>query len=510
MRCGLNKKLAKTGLLIVLILWILSACIPEAVFPSTEPPDAIYTSAAQTMGFELTLAAGQTAVAQLTDLARRPSPTIELPTPTPLPTQTPTLPALPSPTPTVVSVARPCDAASFLEDVTVPPNTSFSPGDPFLKTWRIVNTGSCTWAPDYTLAFSGGDPLGGPLLVNVPEIVPPDEALDLSIALTAPVATGQYQGYWVLRNANNDPIEVAPEPLGALWVQIQVQGALSSRTEFDLTTNYCSAQWQSNAGDLACPGESDSPDGSVILQDNPRLESRNENEPALWVRPGEGKNGWITGEYPPFRIRNDDHFISEVGCLRNSPQCELRFELNYRTADGNIENLDSWYETEDGETMEINLDLSDLAGETVQFILSVTDKGKFKDANGFWFMPHIHNSYGQYDQVISWRQEGGVNDSCYDVKIYLTGRQSAEARARSCGRGAQDTGSTKLSKSELNKVLDWIDTFNSYEYEVDTPTSGTTVKEKIVFQGEGDQEAHLNDIRTMQEFMQDLYNSIIF
>lgn len=506
----MNKKLAKIGLLIVLVLWILTACISEALPTSTQPPQAIYTAAAQTMGFELTLAAGQTAIAQLTELAGHPSPTLEPATPAPLPTQTPTLPAPPSPTPTVVSVARPCDTASFLEDLTVPPNTSFSPGEPFVKTWRIVNTGTCTWAPDYTLAFSGGDPIGGPLLVNVPEIVPPGDALDLSIELTAPLTPGQYQGYWMLRNQYNDPVDVALEPLGALWVQIQVQGAISSRTGYDLTTNYCLAQWESNVGTLDCPGESDNPDGSVILQNNPRLESRNENEPALWVRPGEGKNGWITGEYPPFRVRNDDHFISEIGCLKDSPQCELSFELNYRTADGDIENLDSWYQTYDGETTEIDIDLSDLAGETVQFILSVTDKGKFKDANGFWFMPHIHNSFGQYDLVLSWRQEGGVNNSCYDVKVYLTGRNSAEARARTCGRGAQDTGSAKLSKSELNKVLGWIDDFNSYEYEVNTPTTGATLKEKIVFQGEGSQEANLDDIRMMQEFMLNLYNSIIF
>jgi hypothetical protein len=347
-------------------------------------------------------------------------------------------------------------------------------------------------------------------MVSLPANVSPGESVDLGIELSAPADPGDYQGYWLLRDPANEMIEVLPNPLGALWVQIRVEGTLSSRGEFDFAAGYCAADWRSDAGLLDCPGNRDSSDGSVILLDQPRLESRNEDELALWLRPNEGRGGLITGEYPAFRVRDGDHFISEIGCLRDSRQCELLFELNYRTEDGDIENLDSWEESFDEGTTKIDVDLSDLEGDTVQFILSVTNQGRYRDANAFWLVPHIHNENVQSDLVISWRQEGGVSEICYDVKVYMTGRRSAQARARNCGAGVRDSGSARLSNAEVDQVLDWVERFSSFDFEVETPTSGEALKETITFQGEGSRDASHNDIRSMQEFMLNLFNAIIF
>src|SRR5574341_1353353 len=395
---------------VLLVLGSLSACViePEILSPTTEPPEAVYTSAAQTVAFELTLAAGGTAVAQLTEISRPSTAIIETPTPQPILTLTPTMLASTAPAPTfavpsATPALHPCDTAGFLGDVTVPPNTSFSPGERFLKIWRISNSSDCTWTQDYNLAFTGGDSLGGPLMVSLPRPVDPGHSVDIGIGLTAPEEPGDYQGYWLLRDPSNETINIAPNPLGALWVQIRVEPSTSSRDEFDFADRYCSAEWRSDDGLLACPGDRDDTRGSVILLDSPRLASRNEDELALWMRPNQGREGWITGEYPAFRVREGDRFISEIGCLRDSPGCELLFELDYRTEDGDIENLDSWDESYDGDTTEIDLDLGDLAGETIQFILRVTNQGKYRDANAFWLVPQIRNEIGQNNLVISWR-----------------------------------------------------------------------------------------------------------
>jgi hypothetical protein len=228
------------------------------------------------------------------------------------------------------------------------------------------------------------------------------------------------------------------------------------------------------------------------------------------VRPNEGDDEWISGEYPAYRVRDGDRFIAEIGCLRDSPDCELRFELDYREDDGDVENLDSWFESYDGESTEIDIDLDDLEGESVQFILSVTNRGRTRDANGFWFVPYISNDREDDELVISWRQEGGVSDICSDVKIYMIGSRSAQARARNCGLGVRDSGSARLSNAEFDQVLEWIERFNSFEYEVDTPTSEEPLTETITFIGEGSREFSSNDLRDMQEFMLNLYYSIIF
>src|SRR5919106_856094 len=87
-------------------------------------------------------------------------PGLTLPTDVP-PTASPTSnPMTPSPTPSCR------DAAVFVEDVTVPDNTRIEAGEEFTKTWKLQNTGSCTWA-DYTIAFVSGDEMDAPDTVPV-------------------------------------------------------------------------------------------------------------------------------------------------------------------------------------------------------------------------------------------------------------------------------------------------------------------------------------------------------
>jgi hypothetical protein len=294
-----------------------------------------------------------------------------------------------------------------------------------------------------------------------------------------------------------------------LWAQIRIQSESTIRGNYDFAGNYCAAQWLSNAEYLGCPVSLDNPNGGMTVTDSPRLESRNEDEPAIWMHVGEGRDGWISAEYPPFRVSNGDRFVAEIGCLRDNPQCVLAFDLDYRTDDGIVHNLDEWRETYDEDTTRIDLDLGDLDGETVQFILRVTNKGRHRDANAFWLAPRIESSSGRNDLVLSWRKEGGLDEDCFEVKVYLTGRRSGEANARSCVRGTGDSGSLDLTSSQVDQVTDWFDRFNSFEYKVETPVSGETLVESVKFHGDGKKEALDDDIRVMMDFMYSLYNSII-
>src|SRR6266498_2369709 len=72
-----------------------------------------------------------------------------------------------SATPTV-GTSRPTNApdctnsASFVADVTIPDNTNIAGGTKFTKTWRVSNTGTCIWGPDYRLTHYSDEQLGAP------------------------------------------------------------------------------------------------------------------------------------------------------------------------------------------------------------------------------------------------------------------------------------------------------------------------------------------------------------
>jgi hypothetical protein len=95
--------------------------------------------------------------------------------------------------------------ATFIADVTYPDGTIVSPGQSFLKTWRIKNVGTCTWNSEYQLVFESGDAMSGPAHQQLTEIhIPPGETLDISVQLTAPETSGTYRGNWKLRSPHGD------------------------------------------------------------------------------------------------------------------------------------------------------------------------------------------------------------------------------------------------------------------------------------------------------------------
>ena len=93
-----------------------------------------------------------------------------------------------------------CDMAKFIEDVTVPDGTLFSPGTAFVKTWRIENLSMCTWTTSYSLVFVRGYLMGAPVVINFPTPVPPGATVDLWANMIAPSTSGHYYGFWKLRD----------------------------------------------------------------------------------------------------------------------------------------------------------------------------------------------------------------------------------------------------------------------------------------------------------------------
>ncbi len=107
------------------------------------------------------------------------------------------------------------------QDVTVPDNTAIPAGQQFVKTWRLRNTGTCTWDTSYSLIFVKGNNLGGPASVPISTTVAPGASINASVNLTAPAAAGTYKGNWQLRNGSGTAFGI-PTSDGTFWVQIVV------------------------------------------------------------------------------------------------------------------------------------------------------------------------------------------------------------------------------------------------------------------------------------------------
>jgi hypothetical protein len=107
--------------------------------------------------------------------------------------------------------------AEFVGDVTIPDGTVMTPGQVFLKTWRVRNSGTCSWGEGYNLVYYFGEEMSGQPVLSATEIVEPGQEVEISVQFTAPTTPGEYRGLWIMANAEGISFG------NALFVQIVVQ-----------------------------------------------------------------------------------------------------------------------------------------------------------------------------------------------------------------------------------------------------------------------------------------------
>ena len=300
---------------------------------------------------------------------------------TPIPTKTST--------PEELGPDVPCEWAYVQAELNTPDLAPLPAGANFTKTWRIQNIGSCTWTPEYDLIFVDGYRMEAAATQSINAYVLPGQSVDVSVQMVAPAEAGIHTGYWKLRNAQGVIFGSGIDANSAFRARIEV---IQARFDYvyDFALNICEAEWQSRTTVLPCVKSSSTHNGFVQLQTNPELEIGIEDELALWVHPNEERNGIISGRYPPTRIFSGDHFRSWIGCIQGYTGCNVIFELEYQIGSRNPVLLGSWQESLDGAITMIDIDLSSLSGETVQFTLRVrVNNNKPEKAHAFWFVPRI-------------------------------------------------------------------------------------------------------------------------
>ncbi len=114
------------------------------------------------------------------------------------------------------------NAIQFVEDLNIPDDTAFLPGTEFVKSWRLRNSGSCTWTTDYNFVFAGDAQMDGPDSVVLETAVMPNQTVDISVPFTAPDTPGTYRSDWVMSNAEGTQFGVDGPATEVIWVQVIV------------------------------------------------------------------------------------------------------------------------------------------------------------------------------------------------------------------------------------------------------------------------------------------------
>jgi hypothetical protein len=324
--------------------------------------------------------------------------------------QTPSTAGSGSATPT----SQVCDQASFISDITVADGTVMAPGQSFTKTWRLQNVGPCTWTTGYAVVFVSGDAMSAPAVVNLSAEVPTNATLDISIDMKAPTTLGKYTGYWKLRNASGTQFGPAGMPF---YVQIEVTAEAArtpsptagptrtptptSRTPtlaataatgaaYNFVENYCQAEWRTQSGIIACPSQEDDAKGYVLRPSSPVLEGgATETAPVLLTVPDGSASGAITGRFPAYTIRQGDRLQASAACLNSAESCSVIYQINFIAGSGSPANLGQWAHTYGRGATPIDVDLSSLAGQSIQIVLAVLNNGSSEGDQAVWINPRI-------------------------------------------------------------------------------------------------------------------------
>ena len=359
---------------------VLSSCNLPARASQTEEPNAIFTQAALTVQAQLN---------------QTPSPTLALfntPTlPPPQPSNTAvTLPTFPAVTNTpLASPTSACDQGQFIKDVTIPDGTTFAPGETFTKTWRIRNTGTCTWS-GYSLVFDSGDAMNGTSPTPIGTVATGQD-VDLSVNLTAPATNGSYRGYWRIRNPSGVLIPILGGTQGkSFFVDIKV--GLSS-SGYDFYSRASSAVWTSGAGNLTFGGPDTDDKGFAMYKDGQKLEDGTIASKTIETHPQFVDDGFISGRYTTYTIVPGEHFTARIGFLAKADgTCgtgNVKFQLSYRENGGSAVSLGEWTKSCDGTLKAVDVDLTTIKGKSVEIILGVQANGPSNQDWAIWVRPQI-------------------------------------------------------------------------------------------------------------------------
>jgi hypothetical protein len=387
---------ARKSFLFVFLLFLLAltACnYPSAPQETQLAPDLIYTAAAQTVTARLTQAATGIVPTTQVSTPNSPDPTAtqqqsSQPTNTSAPPTQAQPTNRPDPTATTASptaVPIPCNRMQFIKDVNYPDDTELAPGTVFDKTWRIKNTGSCTWNSNYVLIFDHGDALSAPASVQLTNgTVPPDTEVDVTVkGMKAPDQPGSYQGFWKLRDGTGYVFGIG-DAGKAFWVKIKSLQPVG----YDFLAKAKDAEWRNASGTFSFGDRDPDDPGVAAYVENIKLEDGKTYAKVLATYPQFANDGLISGLYPSYTVKDGEHFRSQFGFRPDCTGANVKIQMYYQEG-GNSTLLKEWTKSCDGKLLDMDYDLSALKDKSVQFKFVVSTNGAPTADKPLWVDPRI-------------------------------------------------------------------------------------------------------------------------
>jgi len=369
------------AIIFLLIVAQLACNMPGFSQPTETGANALYTAAAQTVAAQMTQVNNPLATAIPSTTAPG------LGTLSPTAVATSTLP--PGVTPTATVTPRPCNLVKFVKDTTFPDNSEVPPNTEYTKVWRIKNEGTCIWTTLYGLAFVGGDKMGAPDYVPLTASVAPGEEVDVSVQLISPIDPGTFRGEYKLRDADGKLFGLG-DGSKPFWVQIKVK--TKTGLLYDFLSQAKNAEWVSGVGGetgtaLLFNGDDNDPNGAAKIKDAAKLETGATSGKVLLTFPKHQPDGFVLGTYPAYLVQSGDRLKGKLGFVLNpGDTCgngRVKFQI-YSKSGTETKLLREWGKTCDGRFIDVDLNLSDLKGTSVQFILRLNADGPFEDDWAIW------------------------------------------------------------------------------------------------------------------------------
>ncbi len=120
---------------------------------------------------------------------------------------------------------------AYIEDLNIPDDTTFPPGEEFTKRWLLLNNGTCPWTTEYGIIFVGGDLLSAEETTPLAQVVVPGQDLEVAIEMVAPDEPGNYRSNWQVAGADGEPFGINAVIEDAFFLRIVVAEDATSPTE---------------------------------------------------------------------------------------------------------------------------------------------------------------------------------------------------------------------------------------------------------------------------------------
>ncbi len=111
----------------------------------------------------------------------------------------------------------------FVEDLNIPDDTVFAPGEEFTKEWRLRNNGTCAWSTEYAVVFVGGEQMSAEEQIPLTQSTAVSQTLDVAVTMIAPDDPGSYRGNWQLAAPDGEPFGIDGNIEDAFWLRIVVE-----------------------------------------------------------------------------------------------------------------------------------------------------------------------------------------------------------------------------------------------------------------------------------------------